>query len=886
MKALHISWLIQVCIALAVADDFPFSSINWNSSSSTVVPNKYLIQFDKSAELFQKRSHGKEQKHHAIVYETLKKRNVKFHVHREFNSEELFMGATVTVEDPRDLAAIENSPGIHRVEPLRILVRPRSEMSIPLARWGPGPNDPLNALSAHEMIGADKLHAKGITGKGIKIGIIDSGIDYTHPLLKDTVVGGWNFVDEHDGPYTLETCGGHGTHVAGIIGAKPGGDFNIKGVAYDASLTAYKVGGCTGAFSEAAVISALLRGVKDRQDILTLSFGQPSGWAGSTLAKLISDIAASGTIVTISAGNAGHVGSWYANGAPRGRNVISVANVQNNVNLVQTAIINGVHYGPIVYQPANNNIFPQTGPLRVFATWTRAAAVFDHACKPLPINLSSFLVVVRVGACPLQQKLDNIAASSGKFALIYDSEEVLASPLPFTTVYAGFITATDGRFLVENFAVGTHITITFPPRGGLVGHSNEFGELVDPSSSYGPPYDLSLQPAVSAPGTDILSTFPRTLEGYGVMSGTSMSTPLVAGSIALLLQAIEKRYTIATDMRTRLETTSQPLPSSHTPGALLQTVTHQGTGMINIHNAIHYKTFVTPGELLLGDTDHFEGSHSITVHNTGPYPQAYNVSHVHAGTAITMQPNGVHPNTGPVPLDSHSASVELSPTNFTLLPNDFVTIVATISPPKGLDPLLFPVFSGFITIKSATENLHVTYMGLDAPLKSIKVIDNLTKLGGVPLPVLIDKDKKVQTGRRAFTMVDGDAPILVYRLGFGAPMLLIDLVAPNIKFRPSMNKIYDDDFQVSPSEPVDRIVETVGNVFRDYWVPRNQMPTRDFPYSAVRIDRLSLTKSAIPNGDYRVLLRVFDEVGDPSRIKPRNSWLSPIVHIRAPRGYQ
>lgn len=77
------------------------------------------------------------------------------------------------------------------------------------------------------MGGVDKLHALGIKGKGIKIGIIDTGVDYRHPSLGGgfgpgfKIAGGWAFTADNgssiNSPDPLTICGGggHGTHVSG-----------------------------------------------------------------------------------------------------------------------------------------------------------------------------------------------------------------------------------------------------------------------------------------------------------------------------------------------------------------------------------------------------------------------------------------------------------------------------------------------------------------------------------------------------------------------------------------------------------------------------------------------------------------------------------------------
>jgi len=77
------------------------------------------------------------------------------------------------------------------------------------------------------MGGVDKLHNLGIKGKGIKIGIVDTGVDYRHPSLGGgfgpgfKIAGGWSFVSDNgtsiSAPDPIAICsgGGHGTHVAG-----------------------------------------------------------------------------------------------------------------------------------------------------------------------------------------------------------------------------------------------------------------------------------------------------------------------------------------------------------------------------------------------------------------------------------------------------------------------------------------------------------------------------------------------------------------------------------------------------------------------------------------------------------------------------------------------
>lgn len=86
-----------------------------------------------------------------------------------------------------------------------------------------------------------------------------------------------------------------------------------------------------------------------------------------------------------------------------------------------------------------------------------------------------------------------------------------------------------------------------------------------------------------------------------------MATPFVAGSSALLLSVKGKSTDVTSAARTLFETTAQKVGSSKTDGDPLQTLTQQGAGLINVFNAIHTTTIVSPGELILNDTAHFKG---------------------------------------------------------------------------------------------------------------------------------------------------------------------------------------------------------------------------------------------------------------------------------------
>ncbi|MCP3757200.1 S8 family serine peptidase [Streptomyces sp. TBY4] len=160
------------------------------------------------------------------------------------------------------------------------------------------------------QIGADKAWAAGYDGTGVKIAVLDTGIDSTHADLAGQVVAEQNFSASAD---TVDRAG-HGTHVASIAagtGARSGGTF--KGVAPGAKLLNGKVLGDRGSGRTSGILAGMEWAVAQGADIVNLSLGGPDTPQTDPLEAAVDRLSATGVLFTVSAGNSGRRGPGSVN---------------------------------------------------------------------------------------------------------------------------------------------------------------------------------------------------------------------------------------------------------------------------------------------------------------------------------------------------------------------------------------------------------------------------------------------------------------------------------------------------------------------------------------------------------------------------------------------
>ncbi|HJL67233.1 MAG TPA: S8 family serine peptidase, partial [Nitrosopumilus sp.] len=188
------------------------------------------------------------------------------------------------------------------------------------------------------FVGTDIPRIQGIDGKGIKIAVIDTGVDFTHPDLlgwgeEGKVIGGFNFVEENEPPTDTN---GHGTQVAGVIAA----DGGKKGVAPKAKILAYKVSEDGEGVSSELIIRAIDKAIEDGADIINISLGENK--IDSKIDHAVNHALENGVFVVTAAGNDGP--DFKTIGSPgSNHNSITVGATYNNLpsSLVATLEVNG-----------------------------------------------------------------------------------------------------------------------------------------------------------------------------------------------------------------------------------------------------------------------------------------------------------------------------------------------------------------------------------------------------------------------------------------------------------------------------------------------------------------------------------------------------------------
>ncbi len=368
----------------------------------------------------------------------------------------------------------------------------------------------------------------GYYGEGIKIAVIDTGVDHLHPDLfgfgpEGKIIGGYNFVDDTKMPVDTN---GHGTQVSGIIAA----DGQLKGIASKASILAYKVSENGVSVSSELIVKAIEQAIKDNVDIINISLGVNR--TNSKIDQAVNKAVDGGIVVVTAAGNDGP--GLETIGSP-GKNSksITVGATYNNItaSLVATLQVEGKQFQVIPMVGTEALQEPITEEI-VFGKFGREKDLAEN-------SFSNTIVLVERGSdvkdelVYFSKKESNVADVGGKAIIVYNNQpgifygELLhrfADPNYQPRIPAVSMSKNDGMFLrelVQNKTTGT-LDIFYSP------------DFVALFSSRGPVSPFYIKPDLVAPGAFINTTL--TDGRYNFTSGTSFAAPHVSGAAALLLQ--------------------------------------------------------------------------------------------------------------------------------------------------------------------------------------------------------------------------------------------------------------------------------------------------------------------------------------------------------------
>jgi subtilisin family serine protease len=702
--------------------------------------------------------------------------------------------------------------------------------------------------------------------------VIDTGIDYDHPDLGGCfgpgcrVDKGFDLVGDAFNPAVAQQstpvpdpfpddCDGHGTHVSGIIGANG----TIKGVAPGVRFHAYRVFGCEGETTEDIVLQAMEMVLDDGADVLNMSLGSALQWPQNPTAKAASRLVKHGIVVVAAIGNDAALG-LYAGGAPAvGKEVIGVASFDNtDANLVAfTVSPDDTKVGYTVSDGAPPP--PETGTFPLARTGT--ASSLDDACAALPAgSLTGNVALVRRGTCSFYTKAFNAQAAGAAAVVLYNNAPGILTAtvagVPPITIPTVFVSAEKGGLIDSRLATG-NVDLTWTSL--VVSEPQPTGNLISSFSSFGLAPDLSFKPDIGAPGGSIRSTLPLEQGGAGNISGTSMSSPHVAGAVALLLEA--RPHTNPGEVQTRLQNTARPHLWGGDPTlGVLDNVHRQGAGMLQIDDAILADAIVSPSSLALGEIESGATTRSLRISLEGlgrrKRPGAvadqvtYTLGH---DPALSTGPNTFTPSFVP-----SFATVQFSTATVSLgggQAND-ANILVTIAPPA----LPAKLFGGYITLTPDDGGtvLRVPYAGYNGDYQEIPVLTP-TQLGFPWLAKIVGTNLVNQPTGASFTLQGNDEPLILVHLDHQPRKLRIDV------------------FDITTGR-------FVGFADDEAFVPRNSTATSFFGFSwdGTVIDTTAGGTRDVPDGAYRVVLSVLKALGDPRNPAHTEAWLSPPIVIARP----
>lgn len=508
-----------------------------------------------------------------------------------------------------------------------------------------------------------------ITGKGVKVGVIDTGIDYTHHDLRQAYKGGKDLVDGDNDPMetkgTVDQTTFHGTHVAGIIAANG----NLQGVAPEAEIYAYRALGPGGAGDTEQVLLAIDAAIEDGVDVLNLSLGNNVNGPDLPISLALNKAVDLGIVAVTSSGNSGP-DVWSVGSPGTTEKAISVGASTPPMKVLYLVFGLGAEKREVSLTPIQGT-----------KDWLLASSeeMVDGKLgekKDLK-HASGKIVLIERGKLTFYDKIKNAKTAGAKAVIIFNNTKgsFTAGVEEKINLPAVTIPKKDGERMRKMLSSNDRQYVTFVYR-------NEQDQLAEFSSRGPVTVTWDIKPDLLAPGVDINSTVPF---GYMNLAGTSMSAPHVAGACALLLQ--EHPNWTPKQIKSALMTTAKPLKNSKKQ---LYHTYEQGAGRLQIAEALKADTLMYPSSLAFGMYTKRRGidehEETLVVENTSKNVQHYAFQ---------------------VPLKEKGMNWKL-PTLFTVQPGQKkkLSIALQVNP----NELKKGVYDGYLTLLEGTRKINLPFL--------------------------------------------------------------------------------------------------------------------------------------------------------------------------------